>query len=161
MYLHVSGAAEEANVVFGESIAIRFMQQQHLHSELSSQNLQNGSEDRIISSNRTLGSGDVSPRQLKHLHGNNHRDIPAHSHGAVLASVSTYSANCASNMSLYNTPSPMPVQVQLFDRLSKPTLLVLLKRNKGSIASFGFQFPTKPWHCMKALFKKFILLSSL
>ncbi|XXG87356.1 hypothetical protein AAC387_Pa11g2066 [Persea americana] len=107
--LCILGAAEEANVIFGESTAIR-LQQQHLHSDLSSQNLQTSIEDFTISSNRTLGSGAVSPRQLKHLHGNNHRDIPAHIHG-VLAGAVVHPANCPSNTSLYNTPSPMLVQL--------------------------------------------------
>lgn len=135
IYLLVSGAAEEANVIFGEATAIR-LQQQHLHSDLSSQNLQTSIEDFTISSNRTLGSGAVSPRQLKHLHGNNHRDIPAHIHG-VLAGAVIHQANCASNTSLYNTPSPMLVQVKFFDKLSRAALLFLLNSDKGSIASIG------------------------
>ncbi|KAK1306571.1 hypothetical protein QJS10_CPA10g00053 [Acorus calamus] len=105
--LCILGAAEAANAVFGEAAALRIQQQQS--SEMSSKSMQNGCEDFSISYNRTLGSNDVSPRQLKRLQMNNMKEFPGHSHGAViLAGSTTQPANCTS---LYATPSPMSTQL--------------------------------------------------
>ncbi|XP_058101665.1 cell division cycle protein 27 homolog B isoform X2 [Magnolia sinica] len=109
--LCILGAAEEANGVFGVAAALRF-QQQNLHSEPSSRNLQTGSEDGSVPSSRTLGLDDTSLKQVKQLHGNNLRDIPGHPHGAVVAAgAAIQTANSGHNVSLYNTPSPVPVQL--------------------------------------------------
>ncbi|XP_077210505.1 cell division cycle protein 27 homolog B-like [Tasmannia lanceolata] len=108
--LCILGAAEEANETFGDSAARRI--QQHMHSEASSQSLQSGSEDCIVQSNRTLGSDDVNPRQLKQLHGHNLKEIHGHPLGSVIvAGNAPQHANCAHNMSLYNTPSPVSMQL--------------------------------------------------
>ncbi|XP_077215925.1 cell division cycle protein 27 homolog B-like isoform X2 [Tasmannia lanceolata] len=107
--LCILGAAEEANGTFGEAAAIRI--QQHLYSEATSQSFQTGSEDCMVQSNRTLASDDSSPRQSKHSHGNNLKEIHGHPLGAVARNASQQ-VNCGpSNVSLYNTPSPVLIQL--------------------------------------------------
>lgn len=67
-------------------------------------------EDRSTVSARNFGPSpdDASPRQLKHMQGNNLRDIPGNYHGA--AAVQPPNGG-SSNISFYNTPSPMVSQV--------------------------------------------------
>ncbi|XP_010249534.1 PREDICTED: cell division cycle protein 27 homolog B isoform X2 [Nelumbo nucifera] len=110
--LCILGAAEEANAVFSEAAAL-CIQQQQLNHGLNPQNLQIVSEDRITVLNRTLGSEDMSPRQLKNTQGNSIRDIPGNHHGAVLSGgpASQPFNGGSSNMSVYSTPSPMPAQL--------------------------------------------------
>ncbi|ONK74855.1 uncharacterized protein A4U43_C03F10820 [Asparagus officinalis] len=99
--LCILGAAEEANECFSDSVVARIYDQ-HL-SELSSQNLYLGSEDRSLPSNRLIASGDSSPRQSKQLPANNLRDP----HGIT---GSGQSSNIP-NLSQYNTPSPTATQL--------------------------------------------------
>lgn len=112
IFLLVSGAADEASIVFGEAAA-RCIQKQYLHHGSASQNLHVSNEDRNFASARNFSSEDVCPRQLKHLQGNNIRDIPGSYHNStVLGGTSTQSlTGSSSNVSFYNTPSPMASQV--------------------------------------------------
>ena len=111
--LIILGAAEEAIVVFGEAATL-CIQKQYLHHGLASPSLHMSSEDYNLVSSRNFGSEDVSPRQLKHTQGNSLRDIPGNHHGAaVLSGVLSQPQNGGpSNMSFYNTPSPMASQVR-------------------------------------------------
>jgi anaphase-promoting complex subunit 3 len=70
-------------------------------------------EDYNLVSARNFGLEDGSPRQLKHLQGNNLRDIPGNYHGASTLGgpVSQPSNGGPPNLSFYNTPSPMATQV--------------------------------------------------
>ncbi|KAK9275053.1 hypothetical protein L1049_022311 [Liquidambar formosana] len=90
--LCVLGAAEEATAVFGEAAAL-CIQKQHLHHGSASQNLQTSSEERDVVPSRNFGSEDVSPRQLKHMQGNNLRDIPGSYNGPVTSGGATRSAS--------------------------------------------------------------------
>ena len=112
--LIVLGAAEEATAVFGEAAAL-CIQKQYLHHGSASQSLHISNEDRNLVSGRNLGQGpdDASPRQLKHMQGNRLRDIPGNYHGATAlgGAASQPSNGSSSNISFYNTPSPMASQV--------------------------------------------------
>ena len=113
MCLIILGAAEEATVVFGEAAAL-CIQKQYLHHGVASPNLHMSNEDYNLVSSQNFGSEEVSPRQLKHTQGNSLRDIPGNHHGAaVLSGVLSQPQNGGpSNMSFYNTPSPMASQVR-------------------------------------------------
>ncbi|XVF49124.1 hypothetical protein PTKIN_Ptkin03bG0243200 [Pterospermum kingtungense] len=110
--LCILGAAEEATVVFGEAAAL-CIQKQYLHQGLASPNSHMFSEDYNLVSSQKFGSEDISPRQFKHTQGNNIRDIPVNHHGtAVLSGAASQSQNGGpSNVSFYNTPSPMASQL--------------------------------------------------
>ncbi|OMO82673.1 Tetratricopeptide TPR-1 [Corchorus capsularis] len=110
--LCVLGAAEEATLVFGEAAAL-CVQKQYLQQGAASPNSHSSNEDYNLVSSRNFGSEDVSPRQLKHTQGNNLRDIPGNYHGAaVLGGAASQPQNGGpSNMSFYNTPSPMASQL--------------------------------------------------
>ncbi|KAK8545220.1 hypothetical protein V6N12_026058 [Hibiscus sabdariffa] len=103
--LCILGAAEEATLVFGEAAAI-CIQNQYLHHGLVSPNSHAASEGYNSVSSRKYGSKDVSPRQLKHTQGNNLRDIPGNHHGAVISASQPQNSG-PSNISFYNTPSPV------------------------------------------------------
>ncbi|XP_022865632.1 cell division cycle protein 27 homolog B-like [Olea europaea var. sylvestris] len=107
--LCILGAAEEATSVFSEGASL-CIEKQYMHDELSSKSLQASSEDHIVVPNRSLGVEDVSPRQLKDMHGYDVRDISRNYHGA--ASNQPLNGGPAS-FSFYNTPSPMATQSQL------------------------------------------------
>lgn len=106
--LCVLGAAEEATAVFGEAAAL-CIQKQYLHHGSASQSLQISNEDRNIVSARNFGQGpdDASPRQLKHM------QVPGNYHGvAALGGAASQPSNGgSSNLSFYNTPSPMASQL--------------------------------------------------
>ncbi|KAK6941605.1 hypothetical protein RJ641_026982 [Dillenia turbinata] len=109
--LCILGAAEEAVVVFGEAAALS-IQKQHLTQGLASQNLQLSGEDHNLGPDRNFGSEDMSPRQLKHMHSNNPRDISANYNGVTSAVTASHTVNGgSSNLSFYNTPSPMATQM--------------------------------------------------
>ncbi|KAJ0091066.1 hypothetical protein Patl1_13321 [Pistacia atlantica] len=110
--LCILGAAEEATAVFGEAAAL-CIQKQYLHHGSTSQNLYSINEDRNLVSSKNCGSEDVSPRQLKNMQTNNLRDVPGNHHGAaMLAGASNQPLNGgASNISFYNTPSPVATQL--------------------------------------------------
>ncbi|KAE8674358.1 Cell division cycle protein 27-like protein B [Hibiscus syriacus] len=102
------GAAEEATVVFGEAAAL-CIQKQYLHHGLASPNLHAPSEDYSLISSQKLGSEDVIPRQLKHTQGSNLRNIPGNHHGAAISASQPQNSG-PSNISFYNTPSPVASQ---------------------------------------------------
>ncbi|KAK6139553.1 hypothetical protein DH2020_026699 [Rehmannia glutinosa] len=107
--LCILGAADEATSVFDEGASL-CIQKQYLHRGSASQNLQALNEEHEIASHRILGSEDVSPRKLKHLHDNNLRDICGNNHGAT----SNQPLNGGpTSLPFYNTPSPMATQSQL------------------------------------------------
>ena len=127
-FLHFNdpGAAEEATAVFGEAAAL-CIQKQHLHHGLASQNLQTSIEDRNLVSGRNLSSEDVSPRQLKHIHANNLREIPGNYHGAAMSgATASQSLNSGpSSTAFYNTPSPMVAQVRSWKHSASSYILLL------------------------------------
>ncbi|KAH0704688.1 hypothetical protein KY290_020032 [Solanum tuberosum] len=104
--LCILGAAEEAAAVFGEA-SLLCIQKQHIDQGNQSQNLQASTDDQNVASTNIV-SGDISPRQSKHTHSNNLREMSGNYNGAAaiqnLGGVST-------NMSFYNTPSPMASQL--------------------------------------------------
>ena len=55
----------------------------------------------------------MSPRHSKHVQGNNLKDIPGNQNGASMAGgTASQTVNSGpSNLSFYNTPSPMVAQV--------------------------------------------------
>ncbi|XP_010267174.1 PREDICTED: cell division cycle protein 27 homolog B-like isoform X3 [Nelumbo nucifera] len=109
--LCVLGAAEEANGVFSEAAALCIWQQL-LNPGSNTPNLQITNEDHVVVLNKTLGSEEMSPRQLKSMQGNIFRDTPGN-HVAVFSGgpSSQPSSGGSSNISLYGTPSPMPAQL--------------------------------------------------
>ncbi|PRQ46672.1 putative 43kDa postsynaptic protein [Rosa chinensis] len=104
-----SCSAEEAAVVFGEAAALS-IQKQYLHHGLASQSLLTVNDDCNLVSGRNFSFEDVSPRQLKLMQGSNTRDSSGNSH-VILGGVSGQPTNGSSNISFYNTPSPMPMQL--------------------------------------------------
>lgn len=126
IFFVVSGAADEAAAVFGEAAA-RCIQKQYLNHGSASQNLHVSNDDRNFSSVRNLSLEDVSPRQLKHMQGNNVRDIPGNYHNnTVIGGASTQSlTGSSSNMPFYNTPSPMATQVMVICVIHKVLHYVL------------------------------------
>lgn len=107
----ILGSAEEAAVVFGEAAALS-IQKQYLHHGSASQSLLTINDDCNLVSGRNLSFEDVSPRQLNLMQGSNTRDSSGNSH-AILGGVSGQPTNGSSNISFYNTPSPMPMQVNM------------------------------------------------
>ncbi|KAJ9558058.1 hypothetical protein OSB04_012672 [Centaurea solstitialis] len=99
------GAAIEATTVFGES-AFEYIQKQYTSHDVTSQ-LQASSDDRNVVSGQHL-----SPRQLKHLPANIMKD-PENHHGAIMSGNSNSQPHNGghSNISFYNTPSPMTTQL--------------------------------------------------
>uniref|UniRef100_A0A1D1ZFP6 Cell division cycle protein 27 B n=1 Tax=Anthurium amnicola TaxID=1678845 RepID=A0A1D1ZFP6_9ARAE len=101
--LCILGAAMEADECFCDSAAVR-IQMLHL-PELNSQSLLAGGEDHSVTSSRTIGPEEMSPRQLKQLHPSNHRDTFVYSHGGQPIN------NGLLNVPLYGTPSPVTTQL--------------------------------------------------
>ncbi|XP_050219100.1 cell division cycle protein 27 homolog B [Mercurialis annua] len=100
--LCILGAAEEVTAFFGEAAAV-CIQKQYINHASASQNMHISGEDHNLLCPRNSGSEDISPRQLKHMQGNNLRDIP----GAA-----TQPPNGGPpNLPFYNTPSPMASQL--------------------------------------------------
>ena len=107
------GAAEEATAVFGEAAAL-CIQKRYLNCS-TSQKLHSSAGDCNIVDARHSVSDDASPRQPKHMQGL--KDIPGNHHGAsILGGTASQPINSGlSNISFYNTPSPMVTQVIEFD----------------------------------------------
>lgn len=130
------GAADEASIVFGEAAA-RCMQKQYLHHGLASQSLHVSNEDRNFASARNFFSlEDASPRQLKHMQGNNIRDNPGNYHNnAILGGASTqFLTGSSSNVPFYNTPSPMATQ---FSNVGPPPLCRNIQQNGPNLSTAG------------------------
>ncbi|XP_052482694.1 cell division cycle protein 27 homolog B isoform X3 [Gossypium raimondii] len=105
-----TGAAEEATVVFGEAAAL-CIEKQHFYLGLASPNLHVASEGCNLVSSLNFSSEDVSPRQLKNTQVNSFRDIPSNHHGAAISASQPHNGGGPSNISLYNTPSPLASQL--------------------------------------------------
>ncbi|EXB59785.1 Cell division cycle protein 27-B-like protein [Morus notabilis] len=130
------GAADEASTVFGEAAA-RCMQKQYLHHRSASQSLHVSNEDRNFASTRNfLSLEDASPRQLKHVQGNNIRDIPGNYYNnTVLGGPPAQSlTGGSSNLSFYNTPSPMATQ---FSGVAPPPLCRNIPQNGPNLSTVG------------------------
>ncbi|TYH36170.1 hypothetical protein ES332_D13G245600v1 [Gossypium tomentosum] len=108
--LCILGAAEEATVVFGEAAAL-CIEKQHFYLGLASPNLHVASEGCNLVSSLNFSSEDVSPRQLKNTQVNSFRDIPSNHHGAAISASQPHNGGGPSNISLYNTPSPLASQL--------------------------------------------------
>ncbi|XP_022880290.1 cell division cycle protein 27 homolog B-like isoform X1 [Olea europaea var. sylvestris] len=107
--LCILGAAEEATSIFSEGASL-CVEKQYMHDELSSKSLQASIDDHIVVPNRSPIVEDVSPRQLKDMHGYDVRVISQNYHG--VASNQPLNGGSA-NFSFYNTPSPMATHSQL------------------------------------------------
>ncbi|KAK7266700.1 hypothetical protein RIF29_19351 [Crotalaria pallida] len=107
--LCILGAAEEANVVFGEAAALR-LQKQYLNCA-TSPSLHSSVEDCHEVDARRSVSEDASPRQLRHVQGL--KDNAGNHHGAsMLGGLAGQPINSGpSNTSFFNTPSPMATQL--------------------------------------------------
>ncbi|KAG4113087.1 hypothetical protein ERO13_D13G201100v2 [Gossypium hirsutum] len=108
--LCILGAAEEATVVFGEAAAL-CIEKQHFYLGLASPNLHVASEGCNLVSSLNFSSEDVSSRQLKNTQVNSFRDIPSNHHGAAISASQPHNGGGPSNISLYNTPSPLASQL--------------------------------------------------
>jgi anaphase-promoting complex subunit 3 len=99
----LSGAAEEATAVFGETAALS-IQKQYMQQLSTSLGLNTYNEERNSTSTKNTSSEDYSPRQSKHTQSHGLKDISGnfHSHGVN---------GGVSNMSFYNTPSPVAAQL--------------------------------------------------
>ncbi|KAL0415416.1 UNVERIFIED_CONTAM: Cell division cycle protein 27B [Sesamum latifolium] len=126
--LCILGAAEEATSVFDEGASL-CIQKQYMHRGLASQSLHAPSEEHDIASTKILGSEDVSPRKLKHIHGNNLRDING--------TTSNQSMNGGpTSLPFYNTPSPMAAQSQ-FSGVAPPPVCRNAQQNGPSMRTYG------------------------
>ncbi|XP_027349776.1 cell division cycle protein 27 homolog B-like isoform X2 [Abrus precatorius] len=106
--LCILGAAEEATAVFGEAAAL-CIQKQYLHCS-NSPKLHSSAEDCNVVDTRHYISEEASPRQLKLMQGL--KDIPGNHHGASILGGTAQPINSGlSNISFYNTPSPLATQL--------------------------------------------------
>ncbi|GAU14085.1 hypothetical protein TSUD_169100 [Trifolium subterraneum] len=107
--LCILGAAEEATAFFGEAAAL-CIQKQYLNCSTSPK-LHSSTEDCNLVDTRHCVSEDAIPRQSKPMQGL--KDIPGNHHGApILGGTSGQPINSGlSNISFYNTPSPMMTQI--------------------------------------------------
>ncbi|CAL5186105.1 unnamed protein product [Lathyrus oleraceus] len=105
--LCILGAAEEATVVFGEAASF-CIQKQYINCA-TSQNLLD--ENCNVSAIGQSVSEDVSPRKLRHAQGL--KDIAVNPHGSSIigGTAGQLTSSSSSNMSFYNTPSPMATQL--------------------------------------------------
>ncbi|XP_020526332.1 cell division cycle protein 27 homolog B isoform X2 [Amborella trichopoda] len=103
---------EKASDIFGESAVLR-LQQKHLSWDMSSKYSESGADDHsTLLGTRSLSANDSSPRHLKQLHDNGHREIAAHSQGTTVGTGkgTQHSNSGPPNVSLYSTPSPVSTQ---------------------------------------------------
>lgn len=106
-----TGVAEDAATVFGDS-AFLCLQKQHLSHGLVSKNLYSSTEDHVVTTSKSIGSEDASPRHIKNFQ----RDISGHHHHGLPLSGgngSQPSNGGPASVSFY-TPSPMAIQVQKY-----------------------------------------------
>ncbi|XP_076885371.1 cell division cycle protein 27 homolog B-like isoform X1 [Bidens hawaiensis] len=107
------GAAGEATTVFGES-ASECIQKQYMSHHDAGPQLQASNDDHNVVSGRQQMAENASTRQLRHLNGNNIKDNSLNHNGAVFSGSTTASQSSNgvhSNISFYNTPSPMATQL--------------------------------------------------
>ncbi|KAL2586023.1 hypothetical protein AAZV13_13G029100 [Glycine max] len=107
--LCILGAAEEATVVFGEAAAF-CLQKQYLNCSTSPNSHMSPEHSNEVAA-RPCMSEEASPRQLKQMQ--SLKDIATYHHGAsILGGAAGQPINSSSsNMSYYNTPSPMVAQL--------------------------------------------------
>lgn len=103
----IPGAAEEAAAVFGEASSL-CIQKQHLYQGTQSQTFEAATGDQNVVFARNIVSDDISPRQSRHTHSNNLREISGNYNGAA---ATQNIGGGSTNMSFYSTPSPMATQV--------------------------------------------------
>ncbi|XP_030448598.2 cell division cycle protein 27 homolog B-like isoform X2 [Syzygium oleosum] len=105
------GSAEEAAAVFGEAAAA-CIHKQYLPNGFSPQNADMSSEDHNLNTARR-SMDDVSSRQLKQMLGNNARDVAGSYHGTTASSRGSGQPlnGGSSQLSQYNTPSPVATQL--------------------------------------------------
>ncbi|XP_010540977.1 PREDICTED: cell division cycle protein 27 homolog B-like isoform X2 [Tarenaya hassleriana] len=98
------GAAEEATAVFDEAAALS-IQKQYMQQLSTSHSINAANEEcDFVVPNKNFSSEDPSPRQSKLTQGNSLKDISGNYHAHGLN-------GGASNMALYNTPSPVASQL--------------------------------------------------
>lgn len=105
--LCILGAAEEAAAVFGEASSL-CIQKQHLYQGTQSQTFEAATDDQNVVFARNIVSDDISPRQSRHTHSNNLREISGNYTGAA---ATQNIGGGSTNMSFYSTPSPMATQL--------------------------------------------------
>ncbi|KAI9083433.1 hypothetical protein K1719_034647 [Acacia pycnantha] len=132
--LCILGSAEEATAFFGEAAAQQ-IQKQYLNDSASA-SLQTLAEDRNVVSSKQFVSEDMSPRHLKHVQGNNLKDIPGNHNGAsIIGGAAIQPVNSGpSNLSFYNTPSPMAAQLS---SVAPPPLCRNMQPNGPNISTLG------------------------
>ncbi|XP_071715355.1 cell division cycle protein 27 homolog B-like [Rutidosis leptorrhynchoides] len=103
------GAAGEAISVFGDS-AFVCIQKQYTSHDVGPM-LQASTDDHNLVPGRQVAEN-VSPRQLRHLHGNNAKDNSLnHNNGSVFSANQANNNGVHANLSFYTTPSPMATQL--------------------------------------------------
>ncbi|KAG4911868.1 hypothetical protein AAZX31_19G038000 [Glycine max] len=130
--LCILGAAEEATVVFGEAAAF-CIQKQYLNCS-TSPNSHMSSEHTNEVAARPCMSEEASPRQLKQMQGL--KDTAVYHHGAsILGGAAGQPINSgSSNMSFYNTPSPMVAQLS---SVAPPPLCRNVLPNDQNLTTLG------------------------
>ncbi|KAI4376583.1 hypothetical protein MLD38_014329 [Melastoma candidum] len=108
------GAAEEAGAIFGEPASI-YIQKRYFPDGCPLQNLHSSCDDQNLNVAKSFTSADdSSSRQLKHMLGNNTRDVQGINPGTVV-SVRCLSqplnGAAAGHLTVYNTPSPVVAQL--------------------------------------------------
>ncbi|XP_057436249.1 cell division cycle protein 27 homolog B isoform X2 [Lotus japonicus] len=136
--LCILGAAEEATAVFGEAAAL-CIQKQYLNCSTTPK-LHSSTEDCNLVDTRHSASEDVNPRQLKLMQGL--KDIPLNHHGAsILGGTSGQPINSGpSNISFYNTPSPMVTQLS---GVAPPPLCRNVQLNGSNLSTVGAESSPK------------------
>ncbi|XP_028778049.1 cell division cycle protein 27 homolog B isoform X2 [Neltuma alba] len=132
--LCILGSAEEATAFFGEAAAQQ-IQKQYVNDS-ASPSLQTSAEDRNVVSAKHFASEDMSPRHLKHVQGNNLKDVPGNHNGpSIVAGTACQPINSGpSNLSFYNTPSPMATQLS---GVAPPPLCRNMQPNGPNLSTLG------------------------
>ncbi|XP_054818755.1 cell division cycle protein 27 homolog B [Prosopis cineraria] len=132
--LCILGSAEEATAFFGEAAAQQ-IQKQYLN-DTASASLHTSAEDRNVVAAKHYASEDMSPRHLRHVQGNNLKDVPGNLNGASITggAASQPSNSGPSNLSFYNTPSPMAAQLS---SVAPPPLCRNMQPNGPNLGTLG------------------------
>lgn len=114
IFCGISGAAEDANEVFGES-AIPRLQQHYFNMDSGCYNMRTSTDEPSLTCSQISSSDEMSPKLLKQSHGSLVRDTAANLHGAATGAghVGQQSTFGSSNTSVFNTPSPVTAQVHV------------------------------------------------
>ncbi|XP_021891927.1 cell division cycle protein 27 homolog B isoform X2 [Carica papaya] len=105
--LCILGAAEEANIMFGEEATCRL---QELYLVHESSHLQTASDDQFLDLDGTFQLEGMNLTRMKHVQGHDLKDAhQSHHEEAVLdESVTPVISDCPSNVPFCHTPSPVP-----------------------------------------------------